>query len=137
MLDDRPTAAALQARLIEIVDERARMLLARGTGDRSSPPGRSQDERGVQALARLRACTEVTAELQQIADFQAVTALSKRASYAELGAARGVSRQAARQWHRKRLAQNARRRAAAEAEHSLYENNIDDDEDQSRWPLRP
>jgi hypothetical protein len=137
----------LTGRLHDLAEERARLLLeedgihrgARFSSFFSGP----QEELRVHALALLQACTELVVDLQRTADLAAARALLNGASYTEIGAARGISRQAARQRHRKELAEQEARRASFEVrrvEDDFYEDDFDDDEERGRWrrwPPRP
>jgi hypothetical protein len=110
--------AELAVRLRAVAEDRARQLLDDGFhhGVRFEPSvNRPQQEGLVQALALLQACTEMIADLQQTADAAAARAHAKGASYAEIGTVRGTSRQAARQRHQKRLAEQKERREAWQA----------------------
>ncbi|MGC4768866.1 hypothetical protein ACLQ25_07770 [Micromonospora sp. DT44] len=106
-----------------------------------------QDERRAHALAVLQTCRELTVQLDQLADDAALQAQRAQASYAEIGAARGVSRQAARQAavrHERRVqAQQAGRQAARrsaldddEWNDLEYQGQLAREEREERWPPR-
>jgi len=141
------TTVDLARRLHGIAEDRARQLMeedgihrdARFSPFFSGP----QEELRVHALALLQACTELVVDLQCTADQAADRAVFNGASYAEIGAARGISRQAARQRHQKELAEQKARRAAFEARRAkaddLYDDDLYDEEGGrwKRWPPRP
>ncbi|PWR16179.1 hypothetical protein DKT69_07115 [Micromonospora sicca] len=102
-----------------------------------------QDERRAHALAVLQTCRELIAQLDQLADDAALQAHRAQASYAEIGAARGVSRQAARQAavrHERRVqAQQAARRNALDDDEWAdleYRRQLAQEEREERWPPR-
>jgi hypothetical protein len=124
------TAAELARRLHDVVRARARLLVEDGYqhGVRFEPYfDGPQMQRLVSALALLQASTEVLADLKRTADDAAARAVTHGASYAEIAAVRGVSRQAARQQHRKQVAAEKARRVAWEAERAKRAEDLEFD----------
>jgi hypothetical protein len=141
-----PLPADTVRRLFELALDRARQLLdAEGvavTAHSNSLHGGPQDQRRIHALAVVRACTELAAELGRTADDASRTARNSHASYAEIGSARGISRQGARQ----ALVRNDRRRSLEQEERRAQIREANQDqwhereqtrlEREKRWPPR-
>ncbi|MFI2577456.1 hypothetical protein ACH5AJ_35285 [Streptomyces rochei] len=135
--------------LLDLAMRRAAQLLAQhGVTVTGRPLSTSpQDERRAHALAILRTCREMVTQLERLADDAALQAHRAQASYAEIGAARGISRQAARQAavrHEQRFqAQQAAMRAARRSAGSddewgdlQYQRQLAQEERDERWPPR-
>jgi hypothetical protein len=135
-------------RLFELALDRARQLLdAQGvavTAHFNPLHRRQNDQRRVHALAVVQACAELAAELGRIADDASHAARTSHASYAEIGSARGISRQAARQAilrrdRRRSLEQEELRARFSEAnqdEDHWYDDEQARLEREQRWPPR-
>lgn len=137
-------------RLFDLTMARARELLDQqgvASTATSNPFVESgQQGRRAHALAMLQACRELTAELGRRADDAAEQAHRAKASYAEIGAARGITRQAARQAalrHRRRT-ELARRRALEQVDpddwedqqDQQYQQEQDREQRDQQWPPR-
>lgn len=133
--------------LFVLTMERARQLLDEQgvAGSATSNPmiESPQEGRRAHALAVLRACRELTAELGRLADDATEQAHRAKASHAEIGAARGVTRQAARQAvlrHRRRV-ELMRRRPIEETDPDAwgdlhYQQQLEQEERDQQWPPR-
>jgi hypothetical protein len=136
----------IKTQLFRLVMSRARQLVVRHgvveTASSSPLSSSPQDERRAHALATIEACTELGAELDRRADDAALSAQQSRASYAEIGAARGVTRQAARQAVLRRRRDDAleqqRRRAELDDDDwdRRYQQDLASQEREDRWPPR-
>ncbi|OON32039.1 MULTISPECIES: hypothetical protein [unclassified Micromonospora] len=136
--------------LFELTMRRAAKLLAQHCVARTATSNpffdSPQTERRAHALAVLHTCRELTAQLERLSEDAAQQAHRAQASYAEIGAARGVSRQAARQAaarHKQRLQEQ--QAAYRTARRSALDNNewenrehqrLAQEERDERWPPR-
>lgn len=131
--------------LDDLVTEFALLIAAAHRAPPSIGPA-PQDEARAYALAVIEACTSFTQELDQRADEAARRAHAVHASYAEIGARRGITRQAARQAllrHQRREEDEQRtRREHRERRIAADPDAWDDRQDQirhqldERWPPR-
>lgn len=101
-----------------------------------------QSDHRVFSLAFLQICRELMIELDRLADDAAAEARRSQATYAEIGVARGVSRQAARQAALRHQQRDAKTQAARRKEAQVddetrrrCEEQIREDLEQ-RWPPR-
>ncbi len=133
----------IDRQLDDLVTEFA--LLIAGAHRAPSAGSAPQDDVRAYALAVIEACTSFTRLLDQRADDAAQHARASHASYAEIGAKRGISRQAARQ-------AMLRHRQRARERHDAWQASLpadpDDDRDfryqqdlfltdmENRWPPR-
>lgn len=127
-------AAQLAGAIYELCRQRADQILAsRGLNVRAHEVSGTQEKRRLSALARLQASEEVIAMLRQAADFDMELAIISKATYVEIGAACGISRQAARKRYSKRLEE---RRRLEELRVSRPAPGHDEDLGYDDWPPR-
>lgn len=137
MQHEEADAADLIMQIHRIVRMRAdHILSAAGESSASVSVFGRQDHKRTSALARLQAYEEVITTLRRAADSEVEIALAAHASYAEVGAACRISRQAARKRHQRLQAEQERRREARRRERA---QRADDDWDllDDDWPPRP
>lgn len=97
-------AAQLAGAIHELCSRRADQILTqRGLNVRAYDVSGPQENRRLSALARLQAYEEVISMLRLHTDFELDLALINKATYAEVGSACGISRQAARKRHGRRI----------------------------------
>jgi hypothetical protein len=119
-------------RLNDVCMERANQLLEQAGEDvRASAIYGQQEHRRKSALARMRACREFVVSLRASVDFELDLAVAAGASYAEVGAAAGITRQAARKRHQ--LLEAKRQRRIEEARNRDWSEFDEDDP----WPPLP
>jgi hypothetical protein len=108
--DDYEGRVEVYRRLNDVCMERANQLLEQAGEDvRASAIYGQQEHRRKSALARMRACREFVVSLRASVDFELDLAVAAGASYAEVGAAAGITRQAARKRHQLLEAKRQRR----------------------------
>lgn len=131
---DPSSTAAIQLAvdIQELCLQRANQILASMGVDAS---GQRENQR-VSALARLQAVEEVISTLRNSADFDLVVAVARKANYAEVGAACGISRQAARKRHLRILAERRRQSEEHRNRRSAKSLDFHPDEDDELWPPR-
>lgn len=130
--DDHEGWVQVARTLNNVCIERANQLLEQTREDaRASAIYGQQEHRRKSALARMRACREFIASLRATVDFELDLAVAAGASYAEVGAAAGITRQAARKRHQRLEADRQRR-----IEESENRDWSEFDKDDS-WPPLP
>jgi len=131
--DDDLVEVEVYKRLNNVCMERANQLLERaGESIRAHEIYGQQEHKRKSALARLRACREFIEWLRGSVNFEIDLAVAAGASYAEVGAAAGITRQAIQKRHQRLKVERQQR-----IEKTRDEDRWEFDYEEDPWPPMP